>query len=44
MEIVPKVKFNSNKIRRKFNWSKLTFSSHEAIKKSIEEIIEDRKK
>ena len=40
---VPKVKFNSNKIRRKFNWSN-KYSSQEAIKKSIEEIIEDHKK
>ncbi len=39
---VPKVKFNSNKIRNSYGWSN-KYNSFDAITKSIYEIIDDRK-
>ena len=37
---VPRVKFNSNKIRGKFKWNN-KYSSYDAIDRSLREILED---
>ena len=39
---VPKIKFNSNKIRTRYKWEN-RYSSIDAIKKSLREILVDAK-